>query len=456
MHSAIAPSSTEYTLCHTRNLLSQALGGASPPSTGARKHGSRGRVSGAPGCASYPPLSSFTGRPWRTSRPPSVLTRLSREPTRRAGEVRREEAPYNSVLAASGRPPCPSNELAGGPPLLLAEVDADPTADARTEVHSSRSPRRSGRWPRRSPSSKTTIERQQCDIRAHAIEKRSCPALAVWRDRSQRIIRLASLRQDEPTPIRACPSPARAADSWSCRRRARRSECPRFSPAHPPCRPRIPAPPSCFATSPNRCPNHPELEPARATRLSADSRENDLQQFVPRAPIQPGGPSLAPASKSFGPPPTCGCGSPASPARPERRPRSRRKCRHDDSCRPAGDDCQRQRRLCRAAARHNDVGYPPGCRTKHAPALKEAEHVQSPGNQPKNEERAPHHAGTDPEPRLTDSRRPLSTLLRPFSDAAKGGLVPPNAKLVTDVPERSGGMSRRRPTGPCAATAGGE
>ena len=172
-----------------------------------KKHGSRGRVSGAPGCASYPPLSSFTGRPWRTSRPPSVLTRLSREPTRRAGEVRREEAPYNSVLAASGRPPCPSNELAGGPPLLLAEVDADPTADARTEVHSSRSPRRSGRWPRRSPSSKTTIERQQCDIRAHAIEKRSCPALAVWRDRSQRIIRLASLRQDEPAPILACPLP---------------------------------------------------------------------------------------------------------------------------------------------------------------------------------------------------------------------------------------------------------
>ena len=245
------------------------------------------------------------------------------------------------------------------------------------------------------------------------------------------------------------PSPARAPNSWSCRRRARRSECPRSWSAAPSCRPGTRAPPSWLATPPERCPDHRKLEPARTILPAADSRENGLQHFVLRAPGQLGEPSVAPASKSFGPPPTCGCGPQEPPVPPERHPGPEGRVDTTISTAPPGDDRQRQGRFRRTATPNGDVGYPPGCRTQRSPALKEAGHDQSPGNQSKNEERAPHHAGTDPEPRLTDSRRPLSTLLRPFSDAAKGGLVPPNAKLVTDatsaarsVPQAGGGHPR--------------
>ena len=87
------------------------------------------------------------------------------------------------------------------PPIWSGDVDPGPPKDARTEVHSSRCPRCLQSWPRRTTRPKDPVKRQQTADRVNGEVKRILRALAVWRERSQSIIRLGSLRQDEPAVV---------------------------------------------------------------------------------------------------------------------------------------------------------------------------------------------------------------------------------------------------------------
>jgi len=66
-------------------------------------------------------------------------------------------------------------------------------------------------------------------------------------------------------------------------------------------------------------------------------------------------------------------------------------------------------------------GMLPGSVRADRLAISKNQAANNQGRHLRKEERAPHHAGTDPESRLPDSRQPLSTLPRPFSVVSKGG-----------------------------------
>ena len=294
--------------------------------------------------------------------------------------MHRREVPSTRCRRLRDNRHAPTHRPAVGPPLLLAEVDADPTADARTEAHSSRSPLRSGRWPADAPhlkralnaSSETfaptlsrgepallslsgaTARRASFDWRAsgRTSPPRSSPALS--RQGPQLLVLPEASSEIGVPPVLVCCS-------FVPPRNTRPAELARHAAGE------VPGPPQARA-----CPHHP------ARRRFPRERPSTFRSPCPRAAWRA---VRGTREQVLRPAPDLRLRTPRTSSSARTTPRSRGTCRHDDFHRPArrrspatrsvspNRDAQRR---CRIPARLSDPTKPSAQGSRARPKSRES------------------------------------------------------------------------------------